>query len=83
MRDVEGAPCSFGLALANILQGPLLGLAPRLARHVAAGGWAVLSGILEGAQAAAVVRAYEAAGFEGLEVETQEGWALVTCRRAS
>lgn len=78
-----GAPRSFGLALANILQGPLLELAPRLARHVAPGGWAALSGVLEGAQTAAVLRAYEAAGFEGLEVETQEGWALVTCRRAA
>ena len=65
------------------MQGPLLELAPRLARHVAPGGWAVLSGVLEGVQAGAVLAAYEAAGFEGSEVETSEGWALVTCKRST
>ena len=69
------------MCLANILQGPLLQLAPRLAAHVAPGGWVALSGVLEGQQAAEVVRVYEAAGFEDLEVEHQEGWALVTGRR--
>lgn len=82
LRAADGAPRTFGLCLANILQGPLLELAPRLAQHVAPGGWAALSGVLEGAQAAAVVRAYEGAGFVDLEVENQEGWALITCRRA-
>ena len=65
------------------MQGPLLELAPRLAQHMAPGGWALLSGILEGGQVTAVIGVYEAAGFECFDVESHEGWALVSCRRSS
>jgi ribosomal protein L11 methyltransferase len=52
----------FDLVLANILKGPLIDLAPDMARHIRAGGIAILSGILND-QADAVVAAYDRAGF--------------------
>lgn len=36
----------FGLVFANILKGPLVDLAPEMARHISAGGYAILSGLL-------------------------------------
>ncbi|PIE08665.1 MAG: 50S ribosomal protein L11 methyltransferase [Rhodobacterales bacterium] len=53
----------FDLVFANILKGPLIALAPDMARHISARGHAVLSGILN-PQAAEVVQAYEAQGFK-------------------
>jgi ribosomal protein L11 methyltransferase len=47
----------FDLILANILADPLIELAPDLARHLAAGGYAVLSGLLD-RQAQAVALAH-------------------------
>ena len=76
-----GHPLTFDVCVANILRGPLLKIAPRLARHVRPGGWVALSGVLEGQQAAEVCRAYSAAGFEDLEVLNEEGWSLITGRR--
>ncbi len=52
----------FDLVFANILKGPLVELAPDLARHVAPGGKVILSGLLA-VQAEAVISVYEAAGF--------------------
>ena len=77
----SGAPLLFHLCVANILRGPLLSIAPRLARHTRPGGSIALSGVLEGQQAAEVCGAYEAAGFEDLEVQNEEGWSLITGRR--
>ncbi len=52
----------FDLVFANILKGPLVELAPDLARHVAPGGKVILSGLLA-VQAEGVISVYEAAGF--------------------
>lgn len=52
----------FGLVFANILKGPLIDLAPDMARNIAPGGIAILSGLLV-VQAAAVQAAYTANGF--------------------
>ena len=71
----------FDVCVANILRGPLLRIAPRLARHTRPGGWVALSGVLEGQQAAEVCSAYDVAGFEDLEVQSEEGWSLITGRR--
>lgn len=70
----------FGLVLANILMGPLLRLAPGIAT-AAAGGTAVLSGILND-QADAVADAYVAAGFGERSREAIGDWTtLVLTRR--
>ncbi len=75
----DAAP--FDLVFANILKGPLVGLAPDMARSVAPGGVAILSGILN-SQADAVIAAYEAAGF-GVENRDELGdWTTLVMRRS-
>ncbi|WP_397244256.1 50S ribosomal protein L11 methyltransferase [Paracoccus mutanolyticus] len=58
---IEGA-APFDLVFANILKQPLIDLVPDMARYVAPGGHAILSGILA-TQADAVVAAYAAGGL--------------------
>lgn len=57
---LERAP--FDLVFANILKGPLIALAPDMARNVAPKGYAILSGILN-TQADEVAGVYGAQGF--------------------
>jgi ribosomal protein L11 methyltransferase len=67
---------------ANILAGPLVELAPKLAERTAAGGMLVLSGILE-AQAGRVAAAY-APYLSDAEQTAREGWVLLAgSRKAS
>lgn len=79
-----GAPESLpdvetDLVIANILLGPLEGLAESFSRYSKSGGLIALSGILE-SQAALIERAY-APYFEGFEHRTRNGWALIAARR--
>ncbi|WP_051630501.1 50S ribosomal protein L11 methyltransferase [Afifella pfennigii] len=71
----------FDLIIANILAGPLIALAPKMRRHLAPGGTALLSGILA-RQASRVVAAYRGQSF-ALEAEHRFGeWSvLVLVRR--
>ncbi len=72
-------PGPFDVVLANILAGPLVDLAPPLARLTAPGGRIALSGILA-ADAPAVEAAYQ--GSFALEPHREhEGWVLVEGRR--
>ena len=65
----------YDIVVANILSQPLIVLAPALAARTAAGGWLVLSGILD-SQAGEVVEAY--AHALRLEIlASEDGWALV------
>lgn len=52
----------FDLVFANILKGPLIDLAPRIANQLATGGRAILSGLLS-VQADSVTAAYVASGL--------------------
>lgn len=70
----------FGLVIANILAGPLIRLAPDLARTVARSGTLVLSGILI-PQAPQVIAAYLASGFQVERHDRITGWSTVTLRR--
>jgi ribosomal protein L11 methyltransferase len=72
----------FDLVIANILAGPLIGLAPKIARHTRIGGTVLLSGILV-RQAAEVCARYVSLGF-GLERHDRyEEWStLILSRRA-
>ena len=65
--------------VANILAGPLVELAPKLAERTAPGGMLVLSGILE-AQAARVAAAY-APYVTNVEQTAREGWVLLAGSR--
>ena len=71
----------YDLVLANILATPLKLLAPLLCGHVGRGGWLVLAGILE-RQAEELTAAY--APWLALAVaDREEGWILMTARRAA
>lgn len=74
------ARAPYDLVFANILKGPLLDLAPDMAAHVAPGGYAILSGILN-TQADEVIAAYKRAGFTlGARDEITE-WTTLVLRR--
>lgn len=74
--DVAGP---FDIVLANILSGPLIGLAPELAQRVRAGGRIVLAGMLE-RQADEVAQAYRP-WFDIGPAAEREGWTLLAGRR--
>jgi len=70
----------YDLILANILAGPLVRLAPRLARAVRPGGVVVLSGLL-GEQSREVVATYAMSGFRLLQKEVSHNWATLVLVR--
>ncbi|MEM9356075.1 MAG: 50S ribosomal protein L11 methyltransferase [Pseudomonadota bacterium] len=77
VRQGEMAPGrSFELVIANILAGPLLLLAPDIARVCARGGKLVLSGILI-EQAASVIARYCSLGFALASHDRIEGWSTL------
>lgn len=77
-RLAQAAP--FDLVFANILKGPLVELAPEMARHLAPQGHIILSGLLC-VQAEAVTAAYVANGFT-LQTRDDIGeWATLVLRR--
>jgi len=71
---------TFDLILANILAGPLIHLAPEVAKVTEPGGLVVLSGLLE-EQADAVTAAYVAQGMELKGREVIEGWGTLVIMR--
>ncbi len=70
----------FDLIVANILAGPLIGIAPDMAAHLKPGGSLILSGILD-RQEEAVLAAYEAAGFRHIRTTHLEGWVTIHLKR--
>lgn len=74
-----GAP-RFDLVIANILAGPLMMLAPQMARHLAPGGELVLSGILE-RQRRAVLAAYATQGLYHRETLRRAEWVTLRLSR--
>ena len=74
------AAAPYGLVLANILLGPLIALAPDVARLTAPGGRVVLSGILEDQADEAAAR-YEAQGLRLAHREVLGDWATLTLAR--
>jgi len=72
----------FDLVVANILARPLIEMAPDLARALAPGGIAILSGLLA-RQEAAVLAAHRAQGMRLLRRISTAGWnTLVVARRS-
>jgi ribosomal protein L11 methyltransferase len=70
----------YDVVLANILATPLKLLAPLLTGHLAPGGWLVLAGILD-RQAEELTAAY-APAVALTVADREEGWILMTARRA-
>ncbi len=76
------AAAPFDLVFANILKGPLIELAPDMARHIAPGGRAILSGLLV-VQAESVMEAYRAQGFTLERREDLGEWSALTLVRGA
>lgn len=70
----------YDLVFANILKQPLIELAPDMARHLAPGGQAILSGILT-AQGDEVVAAYDRAGIALVRREDLGDWTTLVVRK--
>lgn len=77
-RLVEAGP--YDLVFANILKGPLIELAPDMARQVAQGGLAILSGLLV-EQAESVAAAYEKAGFSLQTRDDLGEWSALVLKK--
>lgn len=80
-HDVIHGRAPYDLVFANILKGPLIQIAPDMAKHTEAGSLAILSGLLN-TQAADVLAAYVAAGFEEVEREEIGDWTTLLLKRA-
>ncbi|MDW3183673.1 50S ribosomal protein L11 methyltransferase [Roseobacter sp.] len=74
------AASPFDLVFANILKGPLIALAPDMARHLAPGGHAILSGILN-EQADEVIGVYADVGINLVHREEIVDWTTLTLGR--
>ncbi len=70
----------YDLIIANILAGPLIGLAPDFARHLIPGGHLVLAGLLE-TQEAAVRRAARRAGMRLAARLVRGDWSILWLRK--
>ena len=70
----------FDLVFANILKGPLIELAPHMAANTVQGGQVILSGLLI-EQAADVIAAYRASGFDLSEQIDTEEWSTLILQK--
>lgn len=72
---------TFDLIFANILAGPLMGLAPDIAKALVPGGYVILSGILN-EQAAQVIAAFAKSGIKAKAHAPQGEWTSLLGQRA-
>lgn len=77
--DLQAA-VPFDLVFANILKGPLIGLAPDMARAIAPEGYVILSGILN-EQADDVIAVYAQNEFNLVHRDMIVEWTTLTLRR--
>jgi ribosomal protein L11 methyltransferase len=78
-HEVYRAAGGFDLIFANILKGPLVDLAPDVARNLRPGGHVILSGLLT-EQAEEVDNAYRAEGLLPVTRRTLGEWATLTLK---
>jgi ribosomal protein L11 methyltransferase len=74
------AAAPFDLVFANILKGPLIALADDMFTHLAPGGYAILSGILN-TQAQDVISHYSQIGFNLVRHEEIVDWSTLVFRK--
>ncbi len=79
-HPVIAAAAPFDLVMANILKGPLIALAPEMARTMTSQGYAILSGILN-EQADEVEQVYARNGFNVIRKEVIVDWTTLVLRR--
>ena len=70
----------YDLVFANILKGPLIGLANDMGRLVETGGYVIMSGILN-EQADDVIAVYCANGFNLLHIDSIVDWTTLTLKK--
>lgn len=70
----------YDLVFANILKAPLIGLAPDMGAHIAQGGFAILSGILN-EQADEVIGVYAQNGFNLVEKRVIGDWTTLVLNK--
>lgn len=70
----------FDLIVANVLAGPLMRMAPAMARHVSRGGSVILSGILQ-RQRRAVIAAYVNQRFRHVRTSVAGEWVTLHLKR--
>ncbi len=75
------AAAPYDLIFANILKGPLMALAPQMARHLAPGGRAILSGILN-EQAEAIADNYARHGIKAGARRRIGDWTTLIMQRS-
>jgi len=76
------AAAPFDLIFANILKGPLLALAPGLCESLRAGGYAILSGILN-EQAAEIIERYARLGMNVSHRQEIGDWTTLTLEKVA
>ena len=74
----DAAP--FDLIFANILKGPLIMLAPDMAKYAKKGGFAILSGLLN-EQADEIIAVYARSGFNLVHRDEIVDWTTLTLRQ--
>ena len=74
------AALPFDLVFANILKGPLIGLAPEMAKSLSTKGYAILSGILN-PQADEVIAVYVENGFNLVQRTEIVDWTTLVLRK--
>jgi ribosomal protein L11 methyltransferase len=74
------AAAPYDLVFANILKGPLVALAPDMAKHLAPDGYAILSGILN-EQADEIVAVYARNGINLVHREEIVEWTTLTLKK--
>ena len=79
-NPVLAAESPYDLIFANILKGPLIALAPDLARHLRPGGFAILSGILND-QADDVISVYARSGTNLVHSERIGDWTTLLLQK--
>lgn len=79
-HDILRAKAPYDLIFANILKAPLVALAPDMGASCVAGGYVILSGILN-EQAADVTEAYVAQGFQRAEPLIIGEWSTLCLRK--
>ena len=79
--DGLDADQAYDLIFANILAGPLVALAPNIAKALKPSGYVILSGLLD-EQAGILIKAYNAQGLLLTRTGSLAGWTSLTMQRA-
>lgn len=81
LPDAASRDAKADIVVANILAGPLMELAPRLAAYLEPGGRIALSGILR--EQAETLRSHYGLWFDALQLEEKEDWCCISGIRNS